>query len=70
MSGSFMSRKNTFGSRSLEICLWQLKSGFIRGNVKRHFGPEIFESFGAIYTPILERGIVLSILWLTLLWMY
>jgi len=70
MSASFMSRKNTFGSHSLEICLSQLMGGFIRNNFERHLGPEIFESFGAIYTPILERGIVLVILWLIFLWMY
>ena len=78
-----MSRKNTFGSHSPAFpfvvvglnpitmyCLWQLMGGFIRNNFKRHLGPEIFETFGAAYTPVLERGIVLVVLWLILLWMY
>jgi heparan-alpha-glucosaminide N-acetyltransferase len=51
-------------------CLWQLMSGFIRENVKRHLGPHVFESFGTIYTPILERATVLLVFWLILLWMY
>ena len=51
-------------------CLWQLMGGFIRNNFERHFGSGIFETFGAMYTPMLERGIVLAILWLILLWMY
>ena len=44
--------------------------GFIRENVRRHFGQHVFESFGAIYAPGLERLAVLVVLWLVLLWMY
>ena len=51
-------------------CMWQLMGGFIRDNVKRHVGRHIFESFGAAYTPVMERGIVLLVLWLVVLWMY
>ena len=78
-----MSRKNTFGSHSPAFpfvvvglnpitmyCLWQLMGGFIRNNFERHLGSDIFARFGTMYTPVLERGIVLVILWLILLWMY
>ena len=51
-------------------CLWQLMSGFIRENVRRHLGRDIYETFGAAYAPGLERASVLLVLWLILLWMY
>jgi heparan-alpha-glucosaminide N-acetyltransferase len=51
-------------------CLWQLSGGWIRQNLKTHFGQDIFASFGATYTPILERGAVLLMFWLILFWMY
>lgn len=51
-------------------CLWQLSGSFIRENVKRHLGRQIFESLGAAYTPMLERLTVLIVLWLIVLWMY
>ena len=51
-------------------CMWQLMGGFIRDNVKRHVGRHVFESFGPAYSPVLERGIVLLVLWLIVLWMY
>jgi predicted acyltransferase len=50
-------------------CLWQLMGSFVRDNLKRHLGPDIFEVFGAPYAPILERVLVLLIFWLILLWM-
>jgi heparan-alpha-glucosaminide N-acetyltransferase len=51
-------------------CLWQLSTGFIRDNIRRHLGQSIFESLGVIYAPVLERAAVLLILWLVVLWMY
>ena len=51
-------------------CMWQLSSGFVRSNIKRHLGQDIFESFGATCTPMLERLGVLLVFWLILLWMY
>src|SRR5262249_33251674 len=51
-------------------CLWQLMWGFIRESVKRHFGRHVFESLGPQFTTMLERGAVLIVLWLILLWMY
>lgn len=51
-------------------CMWQLSSGFVRTNIKRHLGQHIFESFGATYAPTLERLGVLLVFWLILLWMY
>jgi heparan-alpha-glucosaminide N-acetyltransferase len=51
-------------------CMWQLMGGFIRENVKRHISPHVFEVFGEAYSPVLERAIVLLVLWLIVLWMY
>ncbi len=50
--------------------LWQLMGGFIKENVQRHLGRHVFESLGPDYTTMLERGAVLVVLWLILLWMY
>ncbi|WP_205679160.1 acyltransferase family protein [Aquisphaera insulae] len=50
--------------------LWQLMGGFIKDNVRRHLGRSIFESLGPDHTTMLERGTVLVVLWLILLWMY
>ena len=51
-------------------CMWQLMGGFIRENTKRHISRDVFEIFGAAYSPVLERAIVLLVLWLVVLWMY
>ena len=51
-------------------CLWQLGGSFIRENLQRHLGQNIFETYGPAYTQTLQRGAVLLILWLVLLWMY
>jgi predicted acyltransferase len=59
------------GMNSIALyCLWQLMGGFITSNVRRHLGRHIFESLGPDYTTMLERGTVLVVLWLILLWMY
>jgi predicted acyltransferase len=50
--------------------LWQLMGGFIRDNVRRHLGRHVFESLGPDYVAMFERGTVLVVLWLILLWMY
>ncbi len=51
-------------------CMWQLMNPFVRENLKRHLHPQVFESLGTIYAPILERILVLLVFWLVLLWMY
>jgi heparan-alpha-glucosaminide N-acetyltransferase len=51
-------------------CLWQLAPGFVRQNLKTHFGQQIFESCGLIYAPLLERVSVLLVFWLVLFWMF
>lgn len=51
-------------------CLWQLGGSFIRDNLRRHLGQDIFEIFGPTYTQTLQRASALLILWLVLLWMY
>jgi hypothetical protein len=43
-------------------CMWQLMNPFVRDNLKRHIDPQVFESLGAIYAPILERVLVLRYL--------
>jgi heparan-alpha-glucosaminide N-acetyltransferase len=50
--------------------LWQLIGGFIRDNIRRHLGRHVFESLGPDYVAMLERGTILIVLWLILLWMY
>lgn len=51
-------------------CMWQLMGGFVRENVRTHAGQRVFEVFGTVYTPMLERGAVLLAFWLILFWMY
>ena len=51
-------------------CMWQLMGGFIRENIQRHISRNIFEVFGEPYSPVLQRAIVLLVLWLIILWMY
>jgi predicted acyltransferase len=51
-------------------CMWQLMSGFVRENLKRHFGPEIFAIFGDSLVPFMERASVLFVFWLILFWLY
>jgi heparan-alpha-glucosaminide N-acetyltransferase len=59
------------GMNSIALyCLWQLMGGFIKDNFRRHLGRHVFESLGPEYTTMLERGTVLVVLWLILLWMY
>lgn len=50
--------------------MWQLMGGFIRENLKIHFGRNLFESWGPALVPMLERGGVLLVFWLILFWMY
>lgn len=50
--------------------MWQLMSGFVRDNLKRHFGPHVFDTFGATYAPVMERVDILLVFWLILLLMY
>lgn len=51
-------------------CLWQLSSGFIRQQFQTHLGRNIFAYFGEPYTQLLQRGVVLAVLWLIAYWMY
>ena len=51
-------------------CMWQLMVGFVRDNVRTHFGQHVFDTFGTIYAPMLERVVVLLVFWLILFWMY
>jgi heparan-alpha-glucosaminide N-acetyltransferase len=50
--------------------MWQIMAGPVRGRIKIHFGQHVFESFGTIYAPMLERISVLIVFWLILYWMY
>lgn len=51
-------------------CLWQLMNGFVRDNLKRHLGGDLFAVLGAELAPLLERSAVLLVFWLILFWMY
>jgi heparan-alpha-glucosaminide N-acetyltransferase len=43
---------------------------YVASSLKIHLGPHIFEIFGTVYSPIVEGGAVLVVLWLLLFWMY
>jgi predicted acyltransferase len=59
------------GMNSIALyCLWQLMGGFIKDNARRHLGRDVFEVLGPDYSTMLERGTILVVLWLILLWMY
>lgn len=51
-------------------CLWQLSSSWIRSTLKTHLGQNVFNTFGEIYAPVLERGMILIVFWLVLWWMF
>ena len=51
-------------------CLWQLGGGFIKEQIRIHFGADVFASLGEIWVPALDRGSVLLVLWLVLWGMY
>lgn len=51
-------------------CGSHLVESFVIGSFKTHFGKEIFKVFGAAYEPLVMGGIVLTIYWLVLWWMY
>lgn len=50
--------------------MWQLMAGFVRNSLRIHFGRDLFESLGATYAPMLERGLVLLVFWVVLWWLY
>jgi len=51
-------------------CMWQLMDGFVRNSLRIHFGPQVFDSLGAVYAPILERTLILGVFWVILWWLY
>lgn len=51
-------------------CLFQLSSGWIKQQTRIHLGEGIFEKLGPEYVPMLERSVVLLVLWLIVYWMY
>jgi len=51
-------------------CMWQLMGGFVRENIQRHISRDFFVIFGEAYSPVMERAVVLLVLWLVVLWMY
>ena len=51
-------------------CMWQLMGGFVRDNLRTHLGQRVFDSFGTLSAPMLERVATLLVFWLILLWMY
>ena len=51
-------------------CMWQLMGGFVRENLRTHFGQHVFDAFGTLYAPMVERFSTLLVFWLILFWMY
>ena len=50
--------------------MFQMSSGFIRQELRIHFGQEFFAGFGKLWVPAMERGSVLLVMWLVVWWMY
>ena len=50
--------------------MWQILAGPTRDRIKLHLGQHVFETFGELYAPMLERISALFIFWLILYWMY
>jgi predicted acyltransferase len=51
-------------------CLAELSTGFVSEALKRHFGQNTFQAFGAAYESVFLGACVLLVLWLILFWMY
>jgi len=59
------------GMNSIALyCMSMLLKPFIRERMKIHFGPKVFESFGAVFAPMVEMTTILLLLWLVAWWMY
>ncbi len=59
------------GMNSLAVyCLSQLLTPWIERTLETHFGPHVFQLFGANYQPIAESLLVVVVLWLICVWMY
>ncbi len=59
------------GMNSLAVyCMSQLMAPWIEHTLQTHFGPRIFQVFGAAYEPIAESVFVAIVLWLICVWLY
>jgi predicted acyltransferase len=50
--------------------LWQLSGGYIKSQMRIHFGQDVFIRLGTTYTALMERALVLLVIWLILWWMH
>jgi predicted acyltransferase len=51
-------------------CMAHLFESFIHTNLVTHLGPNLFNSLGPAFEPLLHGGAVLLVLWLIMFWMY
>ena len=51
-------------------CLSMLMKPFVRERLKLHISQDIFNVFGPTYSPMVEMGSILIVLWLVSFWMY
>jgi predicted acyltransferase len=51
-------------------CGSHLIEGFVNGSFRTHFGADVFKPFGPEYEPLVAGGVVLTVYWLILWWMY
>jgi len=65
------------GMNSIAIYIMsKMLDGWIEGRLQTHFGKELFKNIAGrfsedfIYEPIVERGLVLFVMWLICFWMY
>lgn len=51
-------------------CMAHLFDDFIVSSLQTHFGPDLFNLFGATYQPLVRGAAILTVYWLVLFWMY
>lgn len=51
-------------------CMAHLFDDFIVSSLQTHFGPHLFDAFGAAYQPLVRGAAILAVYWLVLFWMY
>jgi predicted acyltransferase len=59
------------GMNSIAVyCISQLLRPWFRATLHRHFGPHVYDVFGAAYTPMVDASLFLLFAWLICWWMY
>ncbi|MEX0728529.1 MAG: DUF5009 domain-containing protein [Planctomycetaceae bacterium] len=51
-------------------CMSQLLKPWTANTLKTHIGPDVFDTFGEVYEPMMQANLVGLVFWLICLWMY